>query len=621
MMNRNKVRRLARWRKYLARGVLAPACAAWAAGASAAAPPMVIAPHLSGEAFCASAAADPAVVTQEQAAAYCAARNENAASRITAFLYGIGPAISPSGHFALGYTLTLPLLGFYHRQPSAGWVLDRDALNVAIRTVRDVNRPVVVYLSANHFTDGGIELSDELSRDPRNLMWTRHGPLKSDGYFTVSLHAWTLTDMDAPITRLRREAFTAAMEEICRLDAPSRARIAGVSVLGEVHELVPNLTAGQGFDAGFDITDYSPISAARFADYLRMRFGTIDRLNTWMDASFQRFEDIQPPSRDIRRDVLHNFFEHIDAFAAGKVAVQGWAFDPSGRTPHVSLYLDGRFRGETLANLNRADVAEANKAVTSQNVGWRFDLDYRREPVGVHTLEVFLEAHGRKTRIARRGLTVVARDQRPSPALPATAVQADAPDPKSPVLFYIDGPAPLTPLFYNPLAELWLEYRNKVVADYLAGFATIAARSCLGPDAVFSHQILPELNSSWNRDLLAVEQSQRPNPIYHQGATLYGGAAYGPAFFDWARAYGWTSYAVSELHPRFNRPVSDNDAMFEDHRAHGARFVAPYFMSITPPRVAPPLGVGLNAMVIDPTNHVLGSDTLYESIVDIMRHR
>jgi hypothetical protein len=340
-----------------------------------------------------------------------------------------------------------------------------------------------------------------------------------------------------------------------------------------------------------------------------------------MGASFHRFEDIQPPSKDIRHDVLHNFFEHIDAFAAGTVAVQGWAFDPSGHTPHLSVYLDGRFRAEILANLNRPDVAEANKAVTSQNVGWRYDLDYRLEPVGVHTLEVFLEENGHKTRITRRGLTIVARDQSPSPVLPTAAVQADPADPKSPVLFCVDGPAPLTPLFYNPLARLWLEYRNQVVANYLASFAGIAGRSCLAPDLVFSHQILPELNSSWDRDLLAVEQSQRPTPIYHQGATLYGGAAYGPAFFDWVRDRGWTSYAVSELHPRFNRSVPEDEAMFEDHRAHGARFVAPYFMSITPARVAPPLGVGLNAMVIDPTNHVLGSDHLYDAIADIMRHR
>ncbi len=592
-----------------------------ASGASGAELPLLIAPHLSGEAFCASAAANNAIVTQEDAVSYCAERNENAASRITTFLDSVGPAISPSGHFALGYTLSLPMLQFYRKSPSGAWLLDHQAISAAIRTVHDVKRPVVVYLSANHFTDGGIKLSDELAKDPTNLMWTSKGPLKTDQYFAIALHAWTLADPDAPITRMRRAAFTAVIDELCRLDPSSRSRIAAVSVLGEVHQLFPDLATDQGYSAGFDVTDYSPKAIVGFRAFLRAKFSTIDALNTWAGSAFGGFDTIQPPAKDIRHDRLDNFFQHIDPFAAGIVAVQGWAFDPSGGTPVLSIYLDGRFEGLAMADLNRTDVAEANHTVTRQNVGWRYNLDYRGEKPGVHTLEIFLEDHGRKTRITSRGLTVVARDQGPSPVLPVVAVQAEPADPKSPVLVNVDGPAPLTPLFYNPLAQLWLEYRRKMVADYITSFAKIAGQSCLSHDIIFSHQILPQLNSSWDADLLAADASQLPNPAYRPGATLYGGATYGQSFFDWKNAEGWTDYGVSEMNPRFNFPVTEFEAMFEAHRRNGARFIAPYFMSITPDRVAPPAGFGLNEFKISPENHRLGSDLFYQAISDTMRHR
>ena len=73
----------------------------------------------------------------------------------------------------------------------------------AVRLIHDVHRPVVVYLSANHFTDGGIVLSKQLASDSRNLMWTKTGPVPAYEYFVVSLHAWTLVDYTAPITEMR----------------------------------------------------------------------------------------------------------------------------------------------------------------------------------------------------------------------------------------------------------------------------------------------------------------------------------------------------------------------------------------------------------------------------------
>ena len=270
--------------------------------------PLLIAPHISGAAFCDSAAADIHIVSEDQAQAACAARGENAADRITDLLDQVGPALSPSGQFALGYTLSLPLMRFYTKTPS-GWALDQHEIDTAVRTIHDVKRRVVVYLSANHFTDGGLALSDALAGDPTNLMWTKSGPLKPDKYFVVALHAWTLSNMDAPITRMRRTAAAAVLDAICRLDTESRARIAGVSVLGEVHQLYDNFTAGQGYAAGFDITDYAPAAIAGFRRFLAVKFGDVSALNAMAGASFASFDSISPPSKDIHHDILNSFFE------------------------------------------------------------------------------------------------------------------------------------------------------------------------------------------------------------------------------------------------------------------------------------------------------------------------
>jgi hypothetical protein len=581
-------------------------------------PQLLIAPHIAGETYCDSVVNDARIVGEEAAARVCADRDENAGDRISSFLDGIGPAVSPSGHFALGYTLNLPLMRFYRESPS-GWVLDRRQIATWVSTIHDVKRPVVVYLSANHFTDGGIALSDELARDPANLMWTRSGPLAADRYFVVSLHAWTLSNPAARITAMRRAAFSAVVQQICRLDAASRARIRGVSLLGEVHQLYGNFAAGQGFDAGFDDTDYAPWSVAGFRAFLAAKFGSIAALNLATGASFANFAAISPPSSDRPQDTAANVLQHIDAYAAGVVAVQGWAYDPSGRPAQVAIYLDGRLRGQVSAGLNRSDVPEADPGIATPNVGWRYDLDYRAEAPGVHRLEVFLASPGKRlVRLTRRDVIVVAGHQHSSAPVAPPEVDADAPDQAAPLRFYVDGPAAMTRLLYNPLATLWLDYRGAQVADYIKMFARLAEQSCLPHETIFSHQLLPELNSSWDADLMAVNASQRPNADYNQGATLYGGAAWGKAFFDWKRAQGWDSYAVAEMHPRFALGLAALEAALDAHRRAGARYIAPYFMSIVPLRERKLQSGELVRMLIDPANHQLGSAAFYRAIADTM---
>lgn len=583
-------------------------------------PPLLIAPNVAGQEYCPAAAENPEIMTDEAAAEYCTAQNQNASMRIAAFLDGIGPATSPSGHFQLGYTLDLPLMRYYKKFGGA-WVLDRAAIWAKIRTIAEVSRPVIVYLSANHFTDGGVELSDELAANPANLMWTKKGPLASEGYYIVSVHAWTLSDFGAPITIMRENAVQAVMEDLCRLTPAARSRIAGISLLGEVHQLYPDFTGDLGYTKPFDITDYAPTAIAGFRAWLREKFGQIKTFDTTVGADFKSFDEISPPSQDIKSDASASVLDHLDAYAGGTVAIQGWAYDSTGGPVDIEIYLDGKRRGIVPADLNRSDVPEGNPAIKTPNVGWHYDLDYRAEQAGIHSLDIaaILPGHA-PVHLASRQITVLDR-ARGTPAEIATMpVSGDDPKAVPNLQFYVDGPQPLTRLLYNPLGQLWLEYRNVIVTRYIEHFARLVRGSCLPPDIVFSHQIMPQLNASWNPDLMAVAGSQKPNALYQPGTTLYGGPTFGRAFFDWKAAEGWKHYAIPEFHPRVALSPDQIVRMFEDHRANGAVSISPYYLSIVPKRLTPP-GNEISRTLIAPENHALGSDAFYAGIVEtINRH-
>lgn len=142
----------------------------------------LIAPFLLSLFFCEEAIEDFATVDDNQAAYFSAALGKNGGERISSFLDTLGPKISPSGRFALGYTLNIPLLRYF-RKVDGRWQLDVDVLRNSLNTIADCDRQAVVYLSANDFTDANEDLVRELAADPENLMWNRVGPMAPDIYF------------------------------------------------------------------------------------------------------------------------------------------------------------------------------------------------------------------------------------------------------------------------------------------------------------------------------------------------------------------------------------------------------------------------------------------------------
>lgn len=573
---------------------------------------LVVAPFLEGQYFCDDAAADASITNDEQAALLCAAAGKNAAARIEHALSALGPASSPSGNYQLGYTLDVPIFRYF-KKVNGQWVFDSASLQTNLTTIADVNRPVVIYLSSNHFADTNIALSNELAKDSANLMWNRDGPMPAGNYYSVSTYPWTLVNQAATLTTMRIAAFKAAVAAICAMPQAAQAKITAVSVLGEVHELFPGVEVGPGFNIpAYASTDYSPVAVNGFRAWLSGRYGTIDQLNHDLGATFTDWSAVNPPAHDIHSEQLTSYFDHIDSSAAGFVPVMGWIYDKQARPLALSVYLDGKLVGAPQLGLNRTDATDANPQIGDPNVGYRLDLDFRTLAFGNHTLELLVSINGGpKLRVYRQSLVVGdrAQDMPPQIAYVDTgAAQLQDAD----LTVAVDAPADGQTLYYNPLADLWLQYRNQVVRSYLEQFAGILAGSCIPPSKVFSHQVTPSLYGSWNGDLLAADASKLPSALYNQGTTLYGGAAFGSAFLAMKKRLGWDRYSVSEMNPSV--PLSDANyaAMFEMHRTNGAVFVAPYYLSMVPDRLK---GVtGLNKYRVSPDNTLDGANLYWASM-------
>lgn len=95
-------------------------------------------------------------------------------------------------------------------------------------------------------------------------------------------------------------------------------------------------------------------------------------------------------------------------------------------------------------------------------------------------------------------------------------------------------------------------------------------RSGLPADKLYSHQILPRVNSSWNHQLFATDATIGGQTAWKQGLNMYGGSTDS----DWVRSYlaqqKITDYGVPEFHPQasFIRPFArllSNKARLEQY--------------------------------------------------------
>lgn len=518
--------------------------------------------------------------------------------------------------YSVGYTLPVPLLRLFASGPN-GWEIDRDMVRRLVHTIRDVERPLILYLFSTHFA-AYAPIEEDLARAPENIAHTRDGPLGTSTYYDDKIYNWTFATTQNSISERRAQAIQAVVAEICRLAPHDRDKIRGVTLLGELHQLFPDFQAGMGFDGSYRITDYSEVSVQAFRRFLREEFGNIEHLNRIVGSDYASFDELAPPSKDIRTEPLRRFTEHIDPFAHGTLPITGWAYikdAPSANAPRIHIYRNGHLVGKTTAHLGRQDVLAAMPQFGDANTGWRLDLDFRHLPPGQHRLDIFLEARpGKLVQIGTRWIAIMGRSQetprqQPQHPLPdSTAADAT-------IQAHVDFPKNQSAYYHNPLASLWHAFRARQVTDYLHFVNRQLQGSCLESVPRYTHQIIPFTNPSWDENKFAIQDSLRRHEGLRLGASLYGEPTYGTSFARWFKYSGHQRYGVTEFHPLKAMDAPALASALEQHAQQGADFLSffaePRWEGHRVPRTH-------NLFSFDPQNSQSGSDALYRAVQEVL---
>ncbi len=540
----------------------------------------------------------------------CTGPNASAAHLIESTLSQLQPGNPDTATWPLGYTLKVPLLSLLQREQDT-WQVNRQALDNIVRTVRDTPRPLVLYLFSTHF---GVNAPIEpvLMRDPVNVAHTQQGPLPMDSYYAQPIYPWSLARTDNPITQYRAQVIQDLLQHLCTLPSSARSRIKGITLLGEVHQLFPKFESGMGFDAPYQVSDYSPASVAGFRKYLQSRYASVETLNQQMGSDYRSFEAVEPPGKDIRNEPLRRFQEHIDAYAAGQIPITGWvhAADTANTGKAVKIYLDGKHIADAPVHLSRQDVRAAHPEFNSADLGWRHDLDFRQLPAGIHRIDLALAQPGQSLiNLGSRAISIMDQRQATPTAVPAAPLPNMQPAPAS-IAAFTDEPRDQAAYYYNPLAREWQTFREAQVVHYLQFFNTLVAQSCLSDTPRYTHQIVPQFNPGWDSGKYAVKASLQPMKTLHSGFSLYGETSYGRSFADWFKQSPHDDYGVTEFHPLQAMSVQQLDGVLQQHRDNGAHFLSVFLETRWQgARISEP-----NLFAFDPDNRQHASDRLYASL-------
>lgn len=586
--------------------------------ATLARPPLTVAPTVEGLLLCDEAVADARIHDINAAYAFCRQRKLSGAAALTRLLDTLEPG-GPKGAVQVGYTLTLQLLALYKKTPK-GWAIDTDLLDAYLSVISQVDRPVVVYLSADHFDALG-PLPAELVKDPRNLMHLAGGKSLELGYFGYPIVPYTLlADPHIPVNRYRFEALEQVAKRIRALPKKVQDRIVAYTLAGELHQMFPDFENGMGAWQNIQVTDYSPPSVAGFRAWLQVKYQTVAQFNAQNGFDYAAFDAVPAPSRDIRKDKLTSFGEHYDSYADGTLPIAGWLWDPKQSIEQLDLYLDGQRIGPVQRGLNRLDVYRAVAEVTTPNTGYRFNLDFSALAPGRHLAQVVALSGNARHKLAEVEFVVVTRDQSPvSAATPKGLAGLKDAKSLSGVRSWLDLPRPLQDVYYNPLARAWNLYRQLQTYDFLTIFHERALRAGLPRDKLYSHQIVPSVNSSWNLQLFAVDLTLDGNAPWKQGLNMYGGAVDSAWLRSFMGQRKISDYGAPEFHPQQWKSDGVALAALQSHYKAGARFISPMYFSIIPARFKQRAENGVNRMEIDPHNTKDGSDQFYRAIIEFAR--
>ncbi|RUP24113.1 MAG: hypothetical protein EKK45_26490 [Curvibacter sp.] len=574
---------------------------------------LYLVPTIEGLYACEEGAARTEIRTYAALNDWCMAQQLDASPAITRALDALEPG-GPTGKVQVGFLANLQLLSLYRRQ-GQGWAIDDRRVDAFLRVVSRVQRPFVLYLAADHFDTQG-PLTDELLKDPASLMQLSDGKAPLSSYFGYRIAPYTLlTDENILVNRYRFEALRHVARKILALPPQVRKRMVAITLAGELHQMFPDFENGMGRFADVRVTDYSPASVQQFRTWLLRRHGSLSRMNQALGTRFSRLGEVPAPGQAGQNDATHALSWHYDAWADGQVTVAGWLWDPQRRIQALDLFVDGRRAGPIERGLNRVDVYRAIDAVMDPNVGYRMRYDYRALANGRHRAQVVALAGGKRYLLGEARFNVT-RQNEPSPPAPlppglAGLLPAEAlPEVKT----WLDLPGEAQVLRHNPLAREWNAFRAWQVKAFLSRFHEVARQAGLPADKLYSHQIAPAVNSSWNATLFAVEDTLHADQPWKTGVNLYGGAVNNAWLQRFLRQNRIHDYGVPEFNPQqWKRPGAHLEAL-QAHQRAGARFVSPYYLAVMPRRLSETSEHGVNAMALGPDNARDGSDQFYEAL-------
>lgn len=523
---------------------------------------------------------------------------------------------SPRGEIQLGYTFSIPILGLFEKNGNR-WVIDEEKIEDIFKLIKEVNRPVILYLMLNHF-DTANQLSKELINNKLNFMKLQDGTIPFDIYFGNDVLPFTLSiDENIPVNHYRFKGFRTIVKKIVSFDSKNPNLIKGITIGGEIHHLFPNFKRGMDLYQDCKFTDYSPVSIKEFREWLKDRFVTLEKLNKVAETQFQEWGKIIPPDKDIRKQQLKGFWEHIDTYSIGILPIFGW-ISHGGNVRSIDIYIDGQRIGSAITGLNRLDVYESIVTLENPNVGFRYDLTFSTIEKGIHTIHVVVElTDNQRLLLAERKVVVMdAFQSQPTDYLLKngnTIPDAMSDQEKNfyQIQYWLDHPKNYQDLFFNPYAKIWQEFREYQVERFLLTLWKIAVESGFDPDRIFTHQLIPQLNGSWNDFLFATGKSINDNSPYLPGITLYGGVTFSKHIDKYT--YG-RSYGVPEFHPLMHKASTIHKKALLFHKDRGAIFVSPYYISLLPKHTVSKQHA---RMMIEESNNQRGSAYLLHAIKEL----
>lgn len=522
----------------------------------------------------------------------------------------------PQGEIQLGYTFSIPILGLFKNKNNK-WIIDEKKIAYIFKFIEDVNRPVIIYLMLNHF-DTGNPLSKKLTDNKINFMELQDGTIPFNVYFKNDVLPYTLSvDENIPVNNYRFKGLKLISERIVSFDSKKPNLIKGITIGGETHHFFPDFKNGMGLYKDCKFTDYSHVSIKDFREWLKGRFITLEQLNESIGTQFQEWDEIIPPSKDIRKQKLKGFWEHIDSYSSGVLPIFGW-ISHKGNVRSLDIYVDGQWIGNAMMDINRLDVYESIDSLKNPNVGFRYDLNFRNMKKGVHTIHVIIKlTDNKRLLLAERKVVVMdALQSKPfNHLLKKGSIIPEKISDKEKKLyqieFWLDHPKDNQNLYFNPYAKVWQEFREYQVERFLSAIWKIVVDAGFNSNKIFSHQLIPELNGTWNDFLFATGKSINENSLYNPGVTLYGGATISKHIDKYilGRPYG-----VPEFHPLMHKTQAIHKEALLFHRNRGALFVSPYYISLLPKHT---IDKEHAMMMIEENNKWRGSAYLLKAIKEL----